>query len=79
MWKGFSHTGGKSHWVSTYSLKLYSYTLLSLCTTSNSCLLNRYSLLRLSCFFTDDEDEEEYINFTVIDEFHEKFGPAVSF
>ncbi|KAM6968622.1 piRNA biogenesis protein EXD1 [Tautogolabrus adspersus] len=25
----------------------------------------------------DDEDEEEYINFEVIDEFHEKFGPAV--
>ncbi|XP_070698500.1 piRNA biogenesis protein EXD1 [Pempheris klunzingeri] len=25
----------------------------------------------------DDEDEEEYINFVVIDEFHEKFGPAV--
>lgn len=28
-------------------------------------------------FFTDDEDEE-YIKFAVIDEFHEKFGPAVS-
>ncbi len=26
----------------------------------------------------DDEDEEEYINFIVVDEFHEKFGPAVS-
>uniref|UniRef100_A0A3Q3F2S1 PiRNA biogenesis protein EXD1-like n=1 Tax=Labrus bergylta TaxID=56723 RepID=A0A3Q3F2S1_9LABR len=25
----------------------------------------------------DDEDEEEYINFEVIDQFHEKFGPAV--
>ncbi|XP_019940344.2 piRNA biogenesis protein EXD1 isoform X1 [Paralichthys olivaceus] len=25
----------------------------------------------------DDEEEEEYINFVVIDEFHEKFGPAV--
>ncbi|TKS86500.1 piRNA biogenesis protein EXD1 [Collichthys lucidus] len=25
----------------------------------------------------DDEDEEVYINFVVIDEFHEKFGPAV--
>ncbi|XP_059209347.1 piRNA biogenesis protein EXD1 [Centropristis striata] len=25
----------------------------------------------------DDEDEEEYINFVVIDEFHEKFGSAV--
>ncbi|XP_044231921.1 piRNA biogenesis protein EXD1 isoform X1 [Thunnus albacares] len=25
----------------------------------------------------DDEDDEEYINFVVIDEFHEKFGPAV--
>ncbi|XP_047467358.1 piRNA biogenesis protein EXD1 [Mugil cephalus] len=25
----------------------------------------------------NDEDEEEYINFEVIDEFHEKFGPAV--
>lgn len=26
----------------------------------------------------DDEDDEEFINFVVIDEFHEKFGPAVS-
>ncbi|KAM6912273.1 LOW QUALITY PROTEIN: piRNA biogenesis protein EXD1 [Xenentodon cancila] len=25
----------------------------------------------------DDDDNEEYINFVVIDEFHEKFGPAV--
>lgn len=25
----------------------------------------------------DDEDEEEYIDFAVIDEFHEKFGPAI--
>ncbi|KAM9341268.1 piRNA biogenesis protein EXD1 [Symphorus nematophorus] len=25
----------------------------------------------------DDENEEKYINFIVIDEFHEKFGPAV--
>lgn len=26
-----------------------------------------------------DDHEDEYINFVVIDEFHEKFGPAVSF
>ncbi|KAM3594077.1 uncharacterized protein V6R79_001849 [Siganus canaliculatus] len=25
----------------------------------------------------DDENDEEYINFEVIDEFHEKFGPAI--
>ncbi|KAM9842962.1 piRNA biogenesis protein EXD1 [Aulostomus maculatus] len=25
----------------------------------------------------DDDEDEEYINFVVIDEFHEKFGPAV--
>lgn len=29
-------------------------------------------------FPDDDEDEEEYVNFVVIDEFYEKFGPAVS-
>jgi len=28
--------------------------------------------------FTDDEDEEEFINFVVIDEFQEKFVSAVS-
>lgn len=34
---------------------------------------------RIPFFFADgDEDEEEYINFVVIDEFHEKFGPAAS-
>lgn len=26
----------------------------------------------------DEEDEEDYMNFVVIDEFHVKFGPAVS-
>ncbi len=36
------------------------------------------SLLRGSFFTDDDEDDEEYVNFVVIDEFHEKFGPAVS-
>ena len=33
----------------------------------------------ISLFIDDDEeDDEEFINFVVIDEFHEKFGPAVS-
>uniref|UniRef100_A0A8C9XIH4 3'-5' exonuclease domain-containing protein n=1 Tax=Sander lucioperca TaxID=283035 RepID=A0A8C9XIH4_SANLU len=36
----------------------------------------RKSLLLRGPFFTDD-DEEEYINFVVIDEFHEKFASAV--
>lgn len=26
----------------------------------------------------DEEDDEDYMNFVVIDEFHVKFGPAVS-
>lgn len=30
-------------------------------------------------FSLDDEDNEEnYVDFVVIEEFHEKFGPAVS-
>ena len=27
----------------------------------------------------DDDADDEYVNFQVIDEFNEKFGPAVSF
>lgn len=32
----------------------------------------------LFLFADDDEEEEEHINFVVVDEFHEKFGPTVS-
>ncbi|XP_078145764.1 piRNA biogenesis protein EXD1 [Centroberyx gerrardi] len=32
---------------------------------------------RKSIIFDDDEGDEEFINFVVIDGFHEKFGPAV--
>ena len=38
--------------------------------------------LRLCTFFfldNDDDNGNEYVNFQVIDEFNEKFGPAVSF
>lgn len=36
---------------------------------------------RFLFFFSidDDEDNEDYVNFIVIDEFYEKFGSAVSF
>uniref|UniRef100_A0A3B5BDD6 3'-5' exonuclease domain-containing protein n=1 Tax=Stegastes partitus TaxID=144197 RepID=A0A3B5BDD6_9TELE len=37
-----------------------------------------FKLFHLGSFFNaDDEDEDEFIDFVVIDEFHEKFGPAV--
>uniref|UniRef100_UPI0037E706BF piRNA biogenesis protein EXD1 n=1 Tax=Semicossyphus pulcher TaxID=241346 RepID=UPI0037E706BF len=39
--------------------------------------VEKFQPYRKSITFDDDEDKEEYINFVVIDEFHEKFGPAV--
>ncbi|KAM8737039.1 piRNA biogenesis protein EXD1 isoform 1-T4 [Acanthopagrus schlegelii] len=39
--------------------------------------VERFQPYRKSIAFDDDEEEEEFINFVVIDEFHEKFGTAV--
>ncbi|XP_039994022.1 piRNA biogenesis protein EXD1 isoform X2 [Xiphias gladius] len=39
--------------------------------------VERFQPYRKTITMDHDEDEEEYINFVVIDEFHEKFGPAV--
>ncbi|XP_070776042.1 piRNA biogenesis protein EXD1 [Enoplosus armatus] len=39
--------------------------------------VEQFQPYRKTITLDDDEDEEEYINFVVIDDFHEKFGPAV--
>ncbi|TDG98760.1 hypothetical protein EPR50_G00203620 [Perca flavescens] len=39
--------------------------------------VEKFQPYRKTITFDDDEDEEEYINFVVIDEFHEKFVSAV--
>ncbi|XP_033499276.2 piRNA biogenesis protein EXD1 [Epinephelus lanceolatus] len=39
--------------------------------------VEKFQPYRKAITLDDDEDEEEYINFVVIDEFHEKFGSAV--
>ncbi|KAE8289820.1 piRNA biogenesis protein EXD1 [Larimichthys crocea] len=49
---------------------------------SDCCLeehlnVERFQPYKKTVTLDDDEDEDVYINFVVIDEFHEKFGPAV--
>ncbi|XP_035529299.1 piRNA biogenesis protein EXD1 isoform X2 [Morone saxatilis] len=39
--------------------------------------VKKFQPYRKTLTLDHDEDDEEYINFVVIDEFHEKFGPAV--
>ncbi|XP_022606754.1 piRNA biogenesis protein EXD1 [Seriola dumerili] len=39
--------------------------------------VEKFQPYRKTITMDEDEDDEEYINFVVIDEFHEKFGPAV--
>ncbi|XP_074548430.1 piRNA biogenesis protein EXD1 [Halichoeres trimaculatus] len=43
----------------------------------NHLNVEKFQPYRKKISFDDEENEEEYIDFAVIDEFHEKFGPAI--
>lgn len=68
----YKRTATVGEWQDEY-LKMSVFPLIPLKPCSNLTAAR----LNVSLFLADEE-EEEYINFVVIDEFHEKFGPAVS-
>ena len=41
-------------------------------------MCKRFTCQPIILSLDDDDNEENYVDFVVIEEFHEKFGPAVS-